>query len=461
MTETSTKPRAGDIPLDALACPRCDGTLAAVDSGLHCKGCNVTLPILGGVPWLFSEPNAALAEWRSRYQYAIERANQEAAQAHAEASNAQRKSTRVRLTHLANAKAAFATELSVLLEPMLGELSGTPLETHLALKTRLPAAQGIDTYHANIHRDWCWGDAENQASLDLVRAALPQAPQNLLVLGAGAGRLAFDLHRAHPGQRTVALDINPLLVFIAASLAAGQPVTLHEFPLAPKTAMDVALPRILKNDTPAAPGLHWLLGDAMRPPLKPGAFDALVTPWFVDIVDQDLATTAARVNRLLTPDGRWVIFGSLAFGHPEYAQRYSLEELVEVLADAGFERPDVIETTIDYLCSPASRHGRREQVVTISATKAAEATPLERHTALPDWLVQSNLAVPLLSSFETQAMSTRIHAFVMSLIDGKRSIAEMAKLMEEQQLMPQTEADAAIRGFLIKMYDESRSDTRY
>jgi hypothetical protein len=156
-----------------------------------------------------------------------------------------------------------------------------------------------------------------------------------------------------------------------------------------------------------------------------------------------------------------VIFGSLAFGSPEHAQRYSVEESLEVIADAGFERPDVTEATIPYLCSPASRHGRREQIVTISATKEKEAKPVERHTALPDWLVRSNLAVPLLPSFETQIMSTRIYAFVMSMIDGKRSIAEMARLMEEQQLMPKAEADTAIRSFLITMYDESRSGTRY
>ncbi len=461
MTDASPMPPTGGLPLDALACPRCDRALDAAGSGIHCNGCKVTFPVLGGVPWLFSEPNAALAEWRSRYHYAIERSNKDAAQARHEASAATRESTRNRLTRWADAKADFAAELTTILEPLGGEPSDTTVETHLALKTRLPPGQGIDTYHPNIHRDWCWGDEENQASLDLVRAALPEAPQNILVLGAGAGRLTFDLHQAFPNTQTLALDINPLLVFIAATLAAGQPVALHEFPLAPKTAVDVAPPRKLQNDTPARPGLHWVLGDAMRPPFHAGAFDAVVTPWLVDVVDQDLTATAAQVNRLLAPHGRWVIFGSLAFGSPEHAQRYSVEESLEVIADAGFERPDVTEATIPYLCSPASRHGRREQIVTISATKEKEATPVERHTALPDWLVRSNLAVPLLPSFETQIMSTRIYAFVMSMIDGKRSIAEMARLMEEQQLMPKAEADTAIRSFLITMYDESRSGTRY
>ena len=84
-----------------------------------------------------------------------------------------------------------------------------------------------------------------------------------------------------------------------------------------------------------------------------------------------------------------------------------------------------------------------------------------RHAALPDWILRSNQPVPLLDSFQSQATSTRIYAFIMSMIDGKRTIADMAQLMEEQRLMPKADADEAIRGFLIKMYDESRIGTTF
>jgi hypothetical protein len=63
--------------------------------------------------------------------------------------------------------------------------------------------------------------------------------------------------------------------------------------------------------------------------------------------------------------------------------------------------------------------------------------------------------VPLLASFQSQAMATRIHAFIMSLIDGTRSLEDMAATMEAQQLMPRDEAKTAIRGFLIKMFEEA------
>jgi hypothetical protein len=44
----------------------------------------------------------------------------------------------------------------------------------------------------------------------------------------------------------------------------------------------------------------------------------------------------------------------------------------------------------------------------------------------------------------------------MSLIDGRRSIADIAALLEEQRLMPAREAEASVRGLLIKLFDESR-----
>ena len=97
----------------------------------------------------------------------------------------------------------------------------------------------------------------------------------------------------------------------------------------------------------------------------------------------------------------------------------------------------------------------------MSARKVDEAKQPSRHQALPEWIVAGREPVPALPAFQSQAMSTRIHAFIMSLIDGKRSLKDMAKVMEEQQLMPAKEAEAAIRGFLIKMFEEASSSRAF
>jgi hypothetical protein len=113
------------------------------------------------------------------------------------------------------------------------------------------------------------------------------------------------------------------------------------------------------------------------------------------------------------------------------------------------------------MCSPASRHGRQEKVFSFSAYKERSVQKPERHKALPDWIVTGKEPVPLSPSFRTQAMTTQIYSFIMSLIDGKRSIKEMAIVLEKQKLMSKEEAEPAIRSFLTRMYDDSQRQSGF
>jgi uncharacterized protein YbaR (Trm112 family) len=445
-----------------LACPRCDHGLAALaDGAFTCLPCGVRFPAVAGLPALFADPAATLGEWRNRQQFALEALARDGARIKADlAGAALRPLTRDRLTRLQHAYADQVVKLRDLLAPLGAELrGGAAYATHLALRTRLPPDQGLTTYFANVHRDWCWGETENGPSCALVGDALGTTPtRSLLVLGAGAGRLAYDLHARMAPELTVALDFNPLLLLVAARVMAGEALDLWEFPLAPRALEDHAVLRTLQAPAPAGDGLRLVLGDALRPPFRAGSFDAVVTPWLVDIISEDFRRLADRMNALLPVGGRWVIFGSLAFGQAEGAARYSLEEVLALVMDAGFAEPMVREDELPYLCSPASRHGRRELTVTIAATKERNVPPPPRHRALPDWLVTGSQPVPLLPAFQEQVLSTRIYSFLMGLIDGRRSLQDMAKLLVDQRLMTREDAEPAVRSFLLRMYDDARRD---
>jgi hypothetical protein len=151
----------------------------------------------------------------------------------------------------------------------------------------------------------------------------------------------------------------------------------------------------------------------------------------------------------------------LAFSHPERARRYSPEEAKAIVSENGFSDPYVSEATIPYMCSPASRHGRQERVLSFSAYKEREIEQPPRHRALPDWIVTGKEPVPMTQSFRSQAMTTQIYAFMMSLIDGKRTIKDMAVVLEKQKLMSRDEAEPAIRSFLTKMYDDSQKQSGF
>jgi hypothetical protein len=66
--------------------------------------------------------------------------------------------------------------------------------------------------------------------------------------------------------------------------------------------------------------------------------------------------------------------------------------------------------------------------------------------------------VPLLPAFQSQAMATRIYAFLMGLVDGRRSVKDMAKLLADQRLMTREDAEPAVRNFLLRMYDDAQRE---
>jgi len=443
-----------------LACPRCDKSpLEQIDDRFHCAACKVDFPTIDGIPWMFAEPEASLGEWRSRLQMSQQQLSHEVAGLEKELKNKDlRQLTSRRVEHYKKALEQHRRKLQRVLRPLdVQSLSGN-YESYLALRTRLPADQGLNTYYANVHRDWSWGDEENLASVRQIQAVAQDNANlgNTLVLGAGAGRLAYDIHMQFKASMTTALDFNPLLLLIAKKVCAGEQLKMHEFPIAPKSFEDDAVLRTLSAPEVVRDGFEFVLGDALRPPFAAGSFDTVVTPWLIDIITEDLSDFAARINALLNKDGRWINFGSLAFASPERARRYSPEETKAIVAECGFSDPYVSEATIPYMCSPASRHGRQEKVFAFSAWKERAAKKPGRHRALPDWIVTGEEPVPLTQSFRTQAMTTQIYSFMMSLIDGKRTIADMAVVLQKQGLMTKEEAMPAIRTFLTKMYDDSQ-----
>jgi SAM-dependent methyltransferase len=435
-----------------LACPRCDTPL----DSLHCPACRMNYPDHAGVPWLFSDPEAAVSEWRNRWQLADARMRRELAAVNQALDAAPAKPTRRRLEALAEGYAAQLKRLDTLLQP-LRRAPGGSLETLLALRTRLPPAQGIFSYEANVHRDWNWGDSECAVAIEALLPLLGQRTgPKVLVLGAGAGRLAYDLHRALPSATTVAVDLNPLLAYVGRQVADGKSATLVEFPRAPRTQESAAIERTLQAPTPTRPGLEFVLADALRPPFRPESFDVVVTPWLLDVIDARPDEVLRRVNGLLAPGGLWVNQGSVAFEGPDPAWRLTLDELLGVAESAGLGDPHWIEHSVPYMDCPDSRHGRRECVVTCRMHKTRAVPTPARHDSLPDWIVQGRKPIPLLPAFLTQAMNTRMHAFILSLIDGKRTLKDMAQVLEVQRLMPRQEAETALRGFLAKMYEEAK-----
>lgn len=445
-------------PLDLLCCPRCRGPLSE-GPPIACAACAVDYPAVDGMPWLFAEPALALGEWRARTHGFLAGLEAQAARYRAAVTGSvTRPATRSRLKLLSAACTDHARRLRAVLEPLGVGTAGAAPELYSALGMTLPAGQGLTGYYANLHRDWSWGDAENEAAFRLLDAALgAEPPGRTLVLGVGGGRLAYDLlSRWHPG-RLVAADLNPLFLCAVQRLFRGERLELYEFPLAPRNIDSHAILRTLQAPAPAPAGWQLVFADASQGPFAAGAYDTVVTPWLIDVLDEDTASFARRVNGWLRPGGRWLNSGSLAFGGDDPACRYALEEVVEVVRAAGFSGVEPHEEAVPYLCSPASRHARVETVVTFAARKFAEVEappPLRRR---PEWLERGELPVPLLPEIGRRQLEWRVLSYVASLVDGRRSLRDIAQVLVQQRLMTEAEAEPTVRSFLARLHDEARA----
>ena len=157
-----------------LACPRCDKSpLELSNETYRCHACKIDFPSIDGIPWMFAEPQAALGEWRGRLQFAVQKLSHELEGLEQELKNNELSAlARRRVERYRKCVDSHRRKLQKLLQPVdVQSLQGN-YESYLALRTRLPTDQGLNTYYANIHRDWAWGDEENEASLKQVQAVL-------------------------------------------------------------------------------------------------------------------------------------------------------------------------------------------------------------------------------------------------------------------------------------------------
>src|SRR5207253_3242160 len=126
----------------------------------------------------------------------------------------------------------------------------------------------------NLFRDWAWTESEENslAAAAVLRAAgKAEAAGDLVVLGAGSGRLAYDLARSRRFSRVLATDVHPILLTVGARAAAGRATSLHELPLMPDSIDNAAVARRLVAPEPADPDvLAHAFVDALEPGLARG-----------------------------------------------------------------------------------------------------------------------------------------------------------------------------------------------
>ena len=350
-----------------LRCARCAKALDVEAPAIACSHCGQRYFRLGRIPVLLPRPDDHLNLWRRQLGLLIAQSQQMSGALEAEAAKPElAEGGKLRLNALAR---GVRDQLGQIVD-VVGSALGGPLEPQD--NTGLP--RGVVEYSYLLYRDWAWekaGNRECQQSIDSIRSVVTtEKVGRMLVVGAGACRLAYDLHRLFGASETAVVDIDPFLFVFAEAVVRG---SVLQFTEASSTVQELSrVARTWDLTTPEGPlgedVFHFFLANGLSPPFAEGAFDTVVTPWFIDQVPPDLPAFLSAVHRLLRPGGRWINHGPLIYPvDAPIARRFSREEVFDVAARAGFRVGRWRGDSQPHLVSPLSERSKMEWVLTFEA----------------------------------------------------------------------------------------------
>jgi len=408
-------------------------------------------PRIGNIPCLVDDPGLWRTVWLRRlddYSSGVE-LRVSALRQEAEAPDLLPR-TRQRLARIADGFEAQLAAVDALFEPLEQDADVLPA---MAIPSRPEPgshAAVLECYE-HLFRDWVWGERECELSLALLQRALPEGlPGQVAVYGAGAGRLAVDLHQHFGPARTFALDVNPLPFLVLDRMLAGQAVTLPEFPVDPSSDGEVVVPRDLVRPYAVRDGLALIFADALRPPFAPRALDAVVTSWFIDVARADLRQTASVINRVLRPGGLWVNLGPLRF-QTTLSRSYTIEETHEIVEANAFALVSRDRQDIPYFHSPVSGSHRSDTVFQFVARKTGDVAPVEIPDPLPPWVANPVLPIPITQALVALGKTSMFTTGVLSMIDGTRSIVDLSQALGAAWGVEPARLHDELRAFLARL----------
>ncbi len=419
--------------LEILRCPDSGEPLTLNENKL-CSS-QWEYPVLGsGVPCLYRRPEQSRLEWGSRIKHFIdlERAHLKQLQ---QLASQQASLTRKRLLLQHEARHKNLAQMEKMLANWLPQKA----------LPNTPSSQQIYSYFQLFFRDWCWPE-ELQASVEYFVSALANRdPGQLLLLGSGAGGLSYQLARELPEWHIVSLEHNPFLALASQHLFQGKLLKLHDYSLYPCRLEDTARKYQIKVPPMTDKQHQLVLASFPHLPFAPASFDALIAPWFFDILDCSFSDAVATASYFLKANGRFLLSGPVNVHNPCYELQWCREEIEDCLQTC-FETVSCCQQRQPYLANPLDSQQRLETVLFATADGVRKAQPPA--DTLGD---EQILFSPELQQY--QLRTETVHN-ILQCIDRDMSYQELAYILQSRFGFADHEAGHYARLFMAQVQSE-------
>ena len=231
------------------------------------------------------------------------------------------------------------------------------------IKNNISLSYKIDNYAANFYleyliRDWC-GQPESEKEIGTIETILRTAlsPNHgkgrILFLGAGLGRVAYDL--ADLFNETYAIDSSISMAYLCQKIQQ-EDVTVFEINLR-NAANKNSLYKEFKASSKHSSKNHrakvsYIIGDAADMPFPGGFFSAVVSLYFTDVLP--LSILVDELKRVLHPGGKFIHFGPFEYNFNNKIEMLSFDEVKEYLIKSNFMIIDEGRVLSSHCKSPIS-----------------------------------------------------------------------------------------------------------
>ncbi len=389
--------------------------------------------LISGIPWAFPKPEEQLAKWSFLTQnyFSFEQNNIKALQASLN-NNEFQSPTKEKIQKFIKDKSAHLKSLSKVLDPFLKKEQ----------KVKIDSFQNILAYQDLIFRDWSWGKHENKVYLDYILKSLKGDEKNILVLGAGACGLSHQLAQ-NSKANIIATDINPYLFLSSQKLFNGKTLKLGEFNDYPSSIEHYSY--MHEFDKIESCRNHFqVFCDFGQLPFKPGSFDAVVSPWFYDIVDHELPSSLGLTNDQLNDAGINIFIGPSNFHKGKISKSKTTEEILENFG-AHYEVVSSEKRFCPYLDNPKVSQKRTEEVLFITASKKIKTEtkqPIDNHQ------------IKLTPSLIAYRQKVEVFSKILKHVGDNQSYEQLALKLESEFNFSHDEALYYAKSFMQKIYQE-------
>jgi SAM-dependent methyltransferase len=302
--------------------------------------CGTTYPVIEGIPILVDRPQEYIAEaYYLYYQHIISLDYQINVVNDNFASIPTRQSIRKSFVEALKHNRSNVQQLVDVLQPH------TSMQQVLRVKTN--PSNETSRYLKDfdyLRRDWS-GHAEGEAQLEAITDALTGAAtkfihdhDEVLVLGAGTGRIAYDLGRLF--KTVLATDLSFSMAYHFHAVMQGD---FHFYEVNTQNVYHRdAFTRMIKahrngKDVPNlnAEVVKYFIADVKRLPLQDQSVACIVSVYFTDVLA--LKLWLKEIKRVLKAGGLFMHFGPLGYPFEDFREKLSAEEVADVFKENHFE----------------------------------------------------------------------------------------------------------------------------